>query len=218
LLKKSIGANTLALGMFALVTSLLLAGTNIMTRDQIAESERQAAEKALLEIVPAQRHNNSMLTDTVPIPKSYWPLLGLSKGGEAHIARKDGEIQAVIVPAIAPDGYSGDIKLIVGVNTNGTVAGVRVLGHSETPGLGDKIDLKKSQWILHFNGTSLLNPPATQWRVKKDGGYFDQFTGATITPRAVISRVKSVLEYFGEDYQRISRLAPGQTNRGETDE
>ena len=207
MLKKSIGFNSLVLAAFALVTALLLASTYLGTKDQIAESERKAAEKALLEIIPSERHTNDMLVDTSAIPRQFWGRLGLSQGGEVHIARKDGQIEALIVPAIAPDGYSGDIRLIAGVNMDGTLAGVRVLGHTETPGLGDKIDLKKSQWILAFNNKSLTNPKHSGWQVKKDGGDFDQFTGATITPRAIVNQVEKVLEYFSEDHQRIVKLS-----------
>ncbi|RLA44820.1 MAG: electron transport complex subunit RsxG [Gammaproteobacteria bacterium] len=211
MLKQSIGFNSLVLAMFALITALLLAGTHLGTREQIEESERRAAEKALLEIIPNSRHTNDMLTDTVSIPRQFWTRLGLIKGGKVNVARKDSEIVALIVPAIAPDGYSGDISLIAGVNMDGTLAGVRVLSHTETPGLGDKINLKRSDWILAFDGKSLTNPELSEWQVKKDGGNFDQFTGATITPRAVVAQVKRVLEYFDEDRQRITKLIKSAT-------
>ncbi len=106
------------------------------------------------------------------------------------------DVIAVIIPATARDGYTGDIDLIIGINADGTVAGVRVLSHRETPGLGDKVDYKKSQWVDGFIGRSLLNPHPEQWAVKRDGGEFDQFTGATITPRAVTKAVKQALEYY----------------------
>lgn len=206
MLKQSIGFNSFVLAAFALVTALLLASTHLGTREQIAESERRAAEKALLEIIPKDRHSNDMLLDTLAIPRQFWSQLGLSQGGDVNIARQDGKIEALIIPAVAADGYSGDIRLIAGVNMDGTLAGVRVLSHTETPGLGDKIDLKKSQWILSFNHKSLYQPVAAQWQVKKDGGDFDQFTGATITPRAVVDQVKRILEYFAEDQNRILKL------------
>ncbi len=206
MLKQSIGFNSFVLAAFALVTALLLASTHLGTREQIAESERRAAEKALLEIIPKDRHSNDMLLDTLAIPRQFWSQLGLTKGGDVNIARQDGKIEALIIPAVAADGYSGDIRLIAGVNMDGTLAGVRVLSHTETPGLGDKIDLKKSQWILSFNHKSLYQPVAAQWQVKKDGGDFDQFTGATITPRAVVAQVKRILEYFAEDQNRILKL------------
>lgn len=196
LLGKSISTNSLLLGAFALVTAGILAGTKAGTEDRIAAAERMAAQKALLEIVPLERHNNDLLLDTVDIKEKFWAGLGLKHGGKIHIAREDGKAIAAIIPAVAPDGYSGDIKLIIGINADGSIAGVRSLAHSETPGLGDKVDLKKSDWVLGFNGLSLNNPKPEGWSVKKDGGEFDQFTGATITPRAVVNQVKRTLEFF----------------------
>ncbi len=198
MLGTSISKNSLLLGAFALVTAAILAGTQLGTRDRITAAEREAAQRALLEIVPLERHTNDLLVDTVTIDKKYWEPLGLKNGGVVNIARDDQQPVAAIIPVIAPDGYSGDIKLIVGINADGSIAGVRVLSHNETPGLGDKLDLKKSQWILGFNGKSLTKPSVDGWAVKKDGGEFDQFTGATITPRAVVNSVKRTLQYFAE--------------------
>ncbi len=198
MLGKSISKNSLLLGLFALVTAGVLAVTNVSTRDRIADAQRAAAEKALYELVPASRVDNDLLTDTLPTPEAMLPALGLDSAEEIHRARKDGKVIAVIVPAVAPDGYSGDIRVIVGVNRDGTVAGVRALAHKETPGLGDKIDTSKSDWVFGFNGKSLGEPPVEQWQVKKDGGVFDQFTGATITPRAVTGQVKRVLQQVAE--------------------
>jgi len=195
-MKQSITQNSLLLGLFALVTAGLLAGTFEGTKERVAAAERAAAQKALLQIVPLERHNNDLLLDTIPIPEKYWDSLGLDRGGEINIAREDRRAVAVIIPSIAPDGYSGKINLIIGINRDGSLAGVRVLSHNETPGLGDKVDLKKSQWILDFNGKSLQNPTENLWAVKKDGGEFDQFTGATITPRAVVQQVRRTLEFF----------------------
>ena len=196
MLGKSISTNSLLLGAFALVTAAILAGTELGTADRIAAAEREAAQKALLQIVPLERHDNDLLLDTVPVEPRFWQLLGLKNGGNIHIAREQGKPVAAIIPAVAPDGYSGDIKLIIGVNKDGSVAGVRVLAHNETPGLGDKVDLKKSDWLLNFDGKSLTSPAEASWAVKKDGGDFDQFTGATITPRAVVKQVKKALEFF----------------------
>jgi electron transport complex protein RnfG len=124
-------------------------------------------------------------------------------------------VVAVILPVTAPDGYSGTIELIVGVNRDGTVAGVRALQHRETPGLGDKVDVKKSDWVLDFNGHSLGQPPEEQWTVKKDGGVFDTFTGATITPRAVTAAVKRGLLYFDAHRESLLSLdSRGEENNG----
>jgi len=194
-MQRSIRRNRILLGLVALLTTNVIAGTYLGTQDRIAEERRKAEEKALLEIVPANRHDNSLLDDTLAVgPEAA----GLSLRGDKsiHIARRDGAVVAVILPATAPDGYSGDIDLIVGINRDGSVAGVRALAHRETPGLGDKVDLKKSDWILDFDGKSLDDPEPERWAVKKDKGVFDQFTGATITPRAVTAAVKRSLEYF----------------------
>ena len=193
MMRSSITRNSILLGLFAVLTTMIIAGTYLATHERIAAEQRRAEQKALLEIVPLQRHNNSMLDDTLTIPAGT---LGLREDKTAYIARQDGIPVAIIVPATAPDGYSGDIDIIVGINVDGSIAGVRALNHKETPGLGDKVDLKKSDWILGFNGKSLENPTPGKWAVKKDRGEFDQFTGATITPRAVIAAVKRALEYY----------------------
>ncbi|GGY68877.1 electron transport complex subunit G [Cellvibrio zantedeschiae] len=195
MLGSSITKNSLLLGIFALATTALLAFTAEFTKARIAKSEREAQQKALFEIVPRARHDNDILSETIEVPADAWAGLGLKSADEIHVARHADNTVAVIIPAIAPDGYSGDIRMIVGINADGTIAGVRILDHHETPGLGDKIELKKAQWILDFNGKSLQNPSASQWKVKKDGGTFDQFAGATITPRAVVNQVRKVLEF-----------------------
>ena len=200
---QSMGKNSLLLALFALITALILASTDRVTEDRIAESERLAAQKALFEIVPLARHDNDLLVDLQPIPEQYWLALGLDNGGDIHIARLDDQPVAAIVPSITTDGYSGDIAMIVGINFDGTIAGVRVVDHKETPGLGDKVELRKSDWILSFNGKSLNNPEISKWNVKKDRGDFDQFTGATITPKAVIHQIAKTLEYFEKDRERL---------------
>jgi len=212
---QSISRNSLLLALFAVATSLLLGGSYLATKDRIAASVRAAEEKALLQIVPRDRHDNSMLDDTLPVgPEAEG--LGLRTGKQIYLARRASEIVTAIIPATARDGYSGDIDLVTGVNPDGSIAGVRVLAHKETPGLGDQVDLNKSDWLLGFEGKSLRNPVPAQWAVKKDRGVFDSFTGATITPRAVVATVKRTLEYaaansetlFGEEGQ--SRPGGGQ--------
>jgi len=206
MMQSSIRRNSILLGLFAVLTTNIIAGTYLGTRDKIAESQRHAREKALLEIIPLERHDNSMLDDVIAVgPQAI--LLGLQTDKEIYVARQNGQAVAIILPVTSPDGYSGDIDLIVGINADGSVAGVRVLTHRETPGLGDKIDLKKSPWVLAFNGKTLSNPAPGQWKVKKDKGVFDQFTGATITPRAVTSAVKRSLEYFHANRQLLLAAA-----------
>jgi len=192
----SISKNSAILGGFAIITAGILASTFFVTKDKIAAAERLAAEKALLDIIPRARHDNDMLSDTWVIPPEGLASLGLEHDAVIHIAKQSGNPVAVIIPSVAPDGYSGAIKLIVGVNIDGSIAGVRTLTHKETPGLGDKIDISKDTWVLNFNGKSLTAPDIVDWKVKKDGGEFDQFTGATITPRAFVKRVKQTLEYY----------------------
>ena len=194
LIRQSMSRNSLLLAIFAVCTTLLISGTFLQTRDRIAVQKRKAEEKALLEIVPRNRHDNSMLDETIAVgPQNEG--LGLREEKRIYIARQDGEVIAVIIPATAPDGYTGEIDLVVGVNTDGTIAGVRTLSHRETPGLGDKVDLRKSDWVLGFEGRSLDNPTLAGWAVKKDKGVFDQFTGATITPRAVVGATLRVLQF-----------------------
>ncbi len=216
MLGKSISKNSLILGGFALVTASVLSMTHQGTKQQIAEAERAAAQKALFEVVPEDRHNNDLLNSTRPIPSEFWDELGLDSDSELYIAQQDGVAQAVILPAVAPDGYSGDIKMIIGINLDGSVSGVRVLSHSETPGLGDRLELAKSSWILNFNGKSLDNPELDRWQVKKDGGDFDQFTGATITPRAVVQQVKKALIVFTENRGALLGMNNSEPANAET--
>jgi electron transport complex protein RnfG len=194
MLKESITRNSLLLAMFAVCTTLLISGTYLLTKDRISEQKRIAEEKALLEIVPRERHDNSMLDDIIIVgPEANG--LGLAEDRRIYIARNGADVVAAIIPVTAPDGYTGAIELIVGVNADGSIAGVRALSHKETPGLGDKVDARKSDWIFSFNGRSLENPGLPGWAVKKDKGVFDQFTGATITPRAVVAATLRALQY-----------------------
>lgn len=203
MLGQSISKNSFILAAFAVFTAGALALTNLATQDRIAAAERAAQQRALFEIIPLQDHDNDLLNDTIPVPESAWEPLGANSASKIYRARQQGQITALIVPATAHDGYSGDISMIVGVKADGTIAGVRVLLHKETPGLGDKIELKKHQWILSFNGKSLTVPVIEEWKVKKDGGTFDQFAGATITPRAVVGQVKRVLEFVNTNHQTL---------------
>jgi len=190
--------NSVLLAAFAVLTTALIAGTYLGTKSRIAEAQRQAELKALAQIVDPTRYDNRLLEDTLPVgPEAEG--LGLAAEKKIYRARRDGQVQAVILPVRAPDGYSGAIELAVGVNRDGSLAGVRALQHRETPGLGDKVDIKKSDWMLAFEGKSLSAPKPEKWTVKKDGGVFDQFTGATITPRAVVIAVKRSLQFFREN-------------------
>ena len=150
-LLKSISKNSLALGAFALVTVLLLSWVNDATRDEIQYQRREAEKKALYELLPAATHNNDLLEDTLSLsmegkdsPLVNLELLGLKEDKRIYIAKQDGAVIGVILPATASDGYSGDINLIVGIRADNSIAGVRIVQHRETPGLGDKVELKKS--------------------------------------------------------------------------
>lgn len=203
LMKQAVASNSFKLGLFALLTAAIISYTHISTEDLIDEQERIAKEKALLEIVPEEKHDNEMLDNTFPLPIKLAQKLNLKKPNQAFIATFKGKPQTIIFPAIAPEGYSGPIRLIIGINLDGSIAGVRVTNHKETPGLGDGITLKKSAWIMNFNGRSLTNPTPNKWKVKKDKGIFDQFTGATITPRAVVKQVKNTLNFYEQHKSTI---------------
>lgn len=210
MLGQSIRKNSALLAGFAAITAGLIALTFQVTAGRIAEAERRAAQRALFELVPESRHDNDLLSDTLVVPEAEAKALNMSEPRLIHVARQNGEPVALIIPTAAPDGYSGEIRLLVGVNVDGSIAGVRVLRHNETPGLGDKIELAKDSWILSFDGKSLANPAGESWAVKKDGGDFDQFAGATITPRAVVKQVKRVLQYTQE--QRETLLEKARAN------
>ncbi|MTI64384.1 MAG: electron transport complex subunit RsxG [Methylophaga sp.] len=195
----------LLLGLFAIVATTLVALTEQNTREQIKENQRQALLDGINALIPHDEYNNAILQDTLLLPPTQ--ALGTEEPTLVYRARMDDEPIAAVLTVIAPDGYSGTIKMLVGIYYSGKLAGVRVIDHKETPGLGDKIDVKKDDWILQFEGLSLGNPPASKWRVKKDGGQFDQFTGATITPRAVVGAVKQSLEYFRKHRDELFAVA-----------
>ncbi|WP_373090766.1 electron transport complex subunit RsxG [Zhongshania sp.] len=194
MLGQSISKNSLLLGLFAVLTTAVIAGTYLSTRGLIQENIRHAEERALLQIIPKSRHDNAMIDDADTVADSE--LLGLRETKKFYRATQNGAFVGAILPATARDGYTGDIDMIVGINGDGSIAGVRVLSHRETPGLGDQVDYKKSHWVDGFIGKSLNNPDQSKWAVKKDKGVFDQFTGATITPRAVTAAVNRALLYF----------------------
>ena len=197
ILGQSIRKNSIIMGLFAIVTTGLIVLTQLGTADQIEFAKRQALEEALQEIVPVSLFDNKLLENTVEVTANKQ--LGSEEARTAYIATKDDAPAAIILQATAPEGYGGSIHFLVGIRADGIVTGVRVVPpHFETPGLGDKIDLAKSNWILGFNGKSLTNLEAAQWKVKKDGGQFDAFTGATITPRAIVDGVHKSLLYFDE--------------------
>jgi electron transport complex protein RnfG len=195
---------TAVLLVFAIGGTALLASTFFATRPAISRSEQEAQLHFIRQVLPPGAFDNDILNDVRTLPPD--PLLGTRRPASAWIARKQGRPTAVVLEAIAPDGYSGEIGLVIGIDANGVITGVRVTRHTETPGLGDYIDIAKSNWIEQFRGKSLSAPPELKWRVKKDGGAFDSVAGATITPRAVVKAVKSALDYFAR--HQADLLAP----------
>ncbi|MGN2390115.1 electron transport complex subunit RsxG [Pelomicrobium sp. G1] len=184
----------LVLAAFALAGTLLLGLAFQQTREPIARAEEAAKLKLLNQVIPPELHDNDLLADAIELPANA--LLGTDEPRPAYRALKDGRVTAVAFEAIAPDGYNGRIRLLLAVSPEGRVLGVRVVAHAETPGLGDYIDIAKSDWIRQFDGREFSPASANAWRVKKDGGTFDAMAGATVTPRAVVKAVRKALEYF----------------------
>jgi H+/Na+-translocating ferredoxin:NAD+ oxidoreductase subunit G len=180
--------------LFAAAGTSMVAFTYDRTRDRIAANEREVLMRKLNVLIPQDDYDNRLFEDTLQVRDEK--LLGTGEAVTVYRARREGKPVALVMAPVAPDGYSGTIKLLVGIGYDGTLTGVRVSAHHETPGLGDAIDEERSGWIYGFNGKSLDNPPLDRWRVKRDGGAFDQLTGATITPRAIVKAVKKTLLYY----------------------
>ncbi|SON49213.1 electron transport complex subunit RsxG [Vibrio tapetis] len=214
---KAIQRNSGVLAIFALLSTGVVAITHTLTADRILEQQQKNLLKVLNEVLPKEIHDNKLVEHcTLFTSKQY---LGSDNPQPAYIATKNGKVTGIAIQAIAPDGYNGQIKLIVGIDKAGTIMGTRILQHAETPGLGDKIDLKVSSWIESFTGKRLEHPTANsssdastpswsikQWAVRKDGGEFDQFTGATITPRAVVKAVKNASLFFQASQDNLDQL------------
>ena len=203
-ISRSMLKNALVLGLFAIGTVGSVALLQQGTAERIAKAEREAQVRALAEILPAGSYDNHLLDNRIELNAAE---LGHRSPQSAYLALKGDQPSALIVPVTAPDGYSGAIHLLVGIFADGRLAGVRVLSHKETPGLGDKIELAKSDWIRSFEGKSLSDPNEDGWAVKKDRGEFDQFAGATITPRAVVKAVHGTLRYFDKHRAQLLGLA-----------
>jgi electron transport complex protein RnfG len=209
------------LGAFAIAGVGLVSVTHALTDERIAANQREAMLVKFRAIIPSEPGSTEPLMDNDPlldrIEVSNPDLLG-ADSTTVYRVRNDDEPVAVILNPVVPNGYAGPIRLLVSVKTDGTLGGVRVLDHHETPGLGDKIDERKSDWIREqFEGKSLGNPPEERWRVKRDGGDFDQFTGATITPRSIVEAVKNALKFVTQQgnalYARPS-IAEAQAPEG----
>jgi len=181
--------HAVVLGAFCLGFGVLLAATDLVTHESIAQRKVEDLQNSLVQVIPTSIHDNNPVKDAVNVKDDA------GKDVTVYRAMKDGKITGVAY-AIEGTGYGGPISLIMGVDADGKILGVRATAFKETPGLGDKIDPAKSDWIIRFTGLSLGNPAEDKWKVKKDGGYFDQFAGATITPRGVVAAIKGGLDFF----------------------
>ena len=188
---------------FALFFTALMAGAYWLTRDTVVRNELEARGRLVAQVLPVGSFDNDLLADGRSLSAADSRQLGVDGMAHVYLAKKSGHVVAAVLETVAPDGYAGQIKLLVAVGRDGRVQGVRVVSHKETPGLGDYIDVAKSDWIHQFEGKSLQQPLAERWRVKKDGGDFDSNAGATISPRAVIRAVKNTLDYVLANQQQI---------------
>lgn len=196
---------SLVLGCIALIAAATLSGGDFLTKDAIRQRQAEDLKASINQVMPSDMYDNKLLDDTVTIPNASGELVLVYRAWR-------GNTPAGVVFQETEPGYAGDILIIMGVAVDGTLMGVRVLSHAETPGLGDRIEEAKDNWIFGFEGLSLDNPPPEAWSVKKDGGYFDQFSGATITPRKVVKAVKRGLEFFAANRNQLF------TEREETNE
>lgn len=192
--------------LFVVVFTGFLSGAYLWTKPSIDASAAEEKMKLIDEVLPRTAYDNELLTDTLEIPPSA--ALGLDEPSTVYRARKEGLATALVLEAVAPDGYSGKIRLLVAVAADGTLSGVRVTQHKETPGLGDYIEPKKDKnktrpWITQFNGLSLDKVADREWKVKKDGGRFDSVAGATVTPRAVIKATHKAVKYVAENREKL---------------
>lgn len=197
---KQVATTAALLMLFATIGAAIVGLTYDNTLEDIKYNEQLTLLRKLNTILPETGYDNDLLKDTIQLPPDT--LLGTTENATAYRARKQGKPVAIVVPAIAPNGYNGPIHLLVGIYHDATLAGVRIVKHRETPGLGDAVEATRSDWVLGFANKSLNNPDKKRWKVKRDGGDFDQFTGATITPRAVVQAVHSALLYF-EKHQQV---------------
>ncbi|WP_153915276.1 electron transport complex subunit RsxG [Shewanella sp. TC10] len=192
--------NGLILALFALCCTGLVASVNFFTEDRIIEQQRKQLAGVLEQIIPNHLHDNELTDDCILVTNKEF--LGSDEALPVYIAKMNQQPVAIAIEAIAPDGYNGDIKIILGVNNDNELLGVRTLTHQETPGLGDKIELRKSDWVLSFSGIK-YDQNDKPMAVKKDGGDIDQFTGATITPRAYVNAINNALSFVADNRESL---------------
>lgn len=201
----------IAMILFSLAFTGLMAGVYQVTKPSIDKSAEEEKMKLIDEVLPRAQYDNELLKDQIDIGTP--PELGLNDVGHAYRARKAGQPVAVVLEAVAPDGYSGNVGLLVAITADGRVAAVRVTEHHETPGLGDYIDIKKDKnkakpWISQFDGQGFAQIPLAEWKVKKDGGRYEAHTGATISARAVTNAVGRAVTYFNANKEKLFAPAP----------
>lgn len=197
--------SAIVLAVIAAICTGLVALTYEMTRDQISANKRAFLERSLSPALAGLEFDNQLLDSVLLIPEP-----NALPGKEAAIVYRawlQGSPVAALFVVTAQDGYSGAIRLLIGIDVHGKVTAVRILEHRETPGLGDGIEAGRSNWIHQFVARSMGNPPATGWAIRRDGGEFEQLTGASVTPRAVIKAIRETLLYF-EAHQEIIFAAP----------
>ena len=197
----AISRNALLLAGFAIVCTGAIALISVLTRPIILEQEQIALQNNINELIKPDRYDNNIINTCFTVVDSE--LLGDEIPKQVFIATKYNKPVAALIQSSTFKGYSGEIKLLVGIYTDGTIAGVRINSHTETPGLGDKIQTNKSDWILSFDGKKYQESTEDKWEVKKDGGSFDAFTGATITPRSVVHAVRDALIYFEKNKTQL---------------
>lgn len=191
---------------FTLIGTALLAVTFKLTRNTIERSVENEKLRLISQIAPKTSYENDIMKDVIQLAPDE--LLGTDEAITAYRGRMGGNPSIAVLQVIAPDGYAGKVKLIVAIQKEGKVGGVRVVSHNETPGLGDYIDIAKDQWITIFNGKSLLGQTEREWKVRKDGGQFEYRAGATITPRAVVKAVRKALQYYEKHQEEIFSQQP----------
>lgn len=199
--KRSLAVPTATLAIIAAVITMGLVVIANVTHDRIARNQQVWIKEHLDALVSPQSYDNDPLTDTTDLLAPE--LLGSTVPVTAYRMRKDGLPVAVAIRSIAPDGYRGPIELLVAIAPGGQLIGVQVIRHNETPGLGDAFENRDADWLDKFRGLSLTKPPQQRWSVRRDGGDFDAFTGATITPRAIVKAVRRTLEFYQGNEDRL---------------
>ena len=189
------------LGTCAAIAAGLLLGVDTATREPIVMRKMEDMQVSLAQVVPNELHDNNMVAKPIVLTGTD------GKEVKVYQVTKGGQVTALVWETVGY-GYAGEIRTLIAVDPQGKILGTRVLSHKETPGLGDKIEATKADWILKFTGLSLGDPPEDKWKVKKDGGRFDQFSGATITPRAVVKSIHEALQFFQAHKSEMLEVKP----------